>query len=427
MLSRNSSKRGLKKKPSRSSFSVDSRGHYGEYGGRYAPEVLMPALLELEKHFTEAKRDRAFQRELKDLQTQYIGRPTPLHFCKNLSRELGGARIFVKNEGLAHTGAHKINHCLGQALIAKRMGKKRIIAETGAGQHGLASSAVSAQFGFECVVYMGARDVERQRPNVFWMEQLGAKVVPVHFGGKRLKDAVNAALKDWITNVRNSHYLLGSCVGPHPFPEMNRYFQAIVGREIKKQFRSQAGGLPDFVIACVGGGSNALGAFDEFLSDKKVQLIGVEGGGKGKRAGEHAVRLKGGRPGVVEGYKSYWLLDDDGQVADTHSISAGLDYAGIGPLHARLNEIKRVKYVSASDKEVLAAFQRLAKTEGILSALESAHAMAHAIKLAPKLSRKQTIVVNLSGRAEKDIFILAQNLADEKFYKFLGEYIKGRR
>jgi tryptophan synthase beta chain len=404
-------------------YRVSKSGHYGIYGGRYAPEVLIPALEELEQCFREAKSDPVFKQELKTLHQTFIGRPTPLYYCENLSKKLGGAQIYLKNEGLAHTGAHKINHCVGQALLAKRMGKKRIICETGAGQHGVATAAVSARFGLECVVYMGARDTARQRPNVFWMEQLGAKVIPVYFGGQRLKDAVNAALKDWITNVRTSHYLLGSALGPHPFPEINRYFQAVVGREIKSQLKAKTGKLPDYVIACVGGGSNAIGAFDAFLSDKKVRLIGVEAGGRGKKLGEHAVRLKNGRLGVVEGYKSFWLLDEHGQVADTHSISAGLDYAGIGPIHALLNEKKRAEFVNVSDKQVLAAFSLLAKTEGIFPALESAHAAAYAFELAPSLPRSKNIVVNISGRGDKDIFILARHLGDKKFMEFLRDYI----
>jgi len=414
------------KKKRTESFAADKSGHYGPYGGRYVPEVLMPALLELESCFNDARRDKRFLRELRELQRNYIGRPTPLYHCANLSKALKGAQIYLKNEGTAHTGAHKINHCVGQALLAQRMGKKRIVAETGAGQHGLATSSVSARFGFECVVYMGARDAARQRPNVFWMEQLGATVHPVYAGGQRLKDAVNAALKDWITNVSSTHYLLGSCLGPHPFPEINRYFQRVVGQEIKAQIRESTGRLPDCVIAAVGGGSNSLGAFDVFLKEAKVKLIGVEAGGVGKALGQHAMRFRGGKPGVVEGYKSYWLQDEDGQVADTRSISAGLDYAGIGPLHAHLRDLGRVEYTSVTDKEVLAAFKLLASSEGILSALESAHAVAHAIKLAPSLSKKKSIVVNLSGRGEKDIFILARHLADSRFDKFLKDYLESK-
>lgn len=408
-------------------FQPSPEGHYGPYGGRYAPEVLMPALLELEASFNSAREDSEFLEELDALRRDFIGRPTPLVFCENLTKKLGGAKIYIKNEGLAHTGAHKINHCVGQALIAKRMNKRRIVAETGAGQHGVATSAVCAKFGFECVVYMGARDVARQRPNVFWMEQLGATVSPVEFGGKRLKDAVNAALKDWITNVSTSHYLLGSCLGPHPFPEMNRFFQRVVGEEIRAQMRERTGRDPDVVIACVGGGSNAAGAFDVFLPEKRVQLIGVEAGGQGIRSGKHAVRIPGtgagGTPGIVEGYKSYWLQDDDGQVAETHSISAGLDYAGVGPLHAFLHDVGRVRYTSATDKEVLKAFTLLARNEGIFPALESAHGVAEAIRLAPTMPKTKSIVVNVSGRGDKDIFILAKHLADGSFTEFLQRYI----
>lgn len=405
-----------------SEYDVDENGYYGEYGGRFAPEVLMPALEELQECFEEAKNNSSFHEELEDSYKNFIGRPTPLVYCENLTNECGGAKIFLKNEGLAHTGAHKINHCVGQAILAKRMGKKKLIAETGAGQHGVASATVAAKFGLECEVFMGARDMARQRPNVFWMEQMGAKVTGVTFGGQRLKDAVNAALKHWITNVESSHYLLGSCLGPHPFPEINRFFQAVVGREIKKQFEQAVGGLPDYVIACVGGGSNAAGAFTAFLDNEEVNLIGVEAGGEGQKSGRHAIRFEGGKVGVVEGYKSYWLLDDNGQVSNTHSISAGLDYAGVGPLHAHLKDLGRAEYTYATDTEVTSAVQALAKKEGILSALESAHALAYAMKLAPTLDSKKSIVVNLSGRAEKDIFILAQSLQDKEFYKFLERY-----
>ena len=410
-------------------YQPDQQGHYGPFGGRYAPEVLMPALLELEECFSQAKQDPEFIAELKRIEREFTGRPTPLYFCENLSNSLGGARIYIKNEGLAHTGAHKINHCIGQALLAKRMGKKRIIAETGAGQHGLATATVCAKFGLECVVYMGAIDVARQRPNVFWIEKLGAKVVAVEDGGKRLKDAVNAALKEWISTVRDSHYLLGSCVGPHPFPEVNRFFQSVISREVKEQTQAMIGGLPSHVIACVGGGSNAAGAFDAFLTDTEVELIGVEAGGKGIESGEHAARFAGGRLGVVEGFKSYWLQDEHGQVANTHSICAGLDYAGVGPLHAYLHHIGRVKYTQACDEQVLEAFTLLAKNEGILSALESGHALAEAIRLAPNLSKDKSIVVNLSGRGDKDIFIFAKHLGennsgDQKFIEFLKSYVK---
>ena len=403
-------------------YSVNAAGYYGPYGGQYAPELLIPALAELTACFKKAKQDKKFLAQLKLAYRDFVGRPTPLMYCQNLTQHLRGAKIFIKNEGLAHTGAHKINHCVGQALLAKRLGKKRIIAETGAGQHGLATAAVCARFGFECVVYMGAIDIERQRPNVFWMEQFGATVKPVTFGGKRLKDAVNAAIKDWITNVRDTHYLLGSCLGPHPFPEINRYFQKIVGEEIKAQLSANYGLEPDYIIACVGGGSNALGAFNAFLSDKRVRLIGVEAGGCGKNSGQHAIRLSGATVGIVEGYKSFWLQDSDGQVGETHSISAGLDYAGVGPLHAYLKDLGRVQYDSASDQEVLAAVKLLAKTEGIVPALESAHALAKAIKLAPKLPKNKTIVVNISGRGDKDLFILAKQFGDKEFYKFTKDF-----
>lgn len=410
-------------KPSKKiSFTPDTQGYYGEYGGQYAPELLVPALEELESCFNAARKNKNFLTTLHNTYRDFVGRPTPLLFCSNLSKNLGGAKIFIKNEGVTQTGAHKINHCVGQALLAKQMGKTRIIAETGAGQHGLATASVAAKFGLECVVYMGAIDMARQRPNVFWMEQLGAKVIPVEFGGKRLKDAVNAAIKDWITNVRNTHYLLGSCLGPHPYPEMNRFFQSVISREIKQQLKENFKLGPDYVIACVGGGSNAAGAFDAFLSDKKVKLIGVEAGGKGLKSGQHAARIHNGVVGVVEGYKSFWLQTKDGQVADTHSISAGLDYAGIGPLHAYLHTVDRVKYTSATDEEVITAVSLLARYEGVIPALESAHAMAEAIKLAPKLPKSKVIVVNISGRGDKDLFILAGRLGDRKFFDFLKDY-----
>ncbi|OGJ50196.1 tryptophan synthase subunit beta [Candidatus Peregrinibacteria bacterium RIFOXYB2_FULL_32_7] len=390
-------------------------GHYGQFGGRYVPEILMPSLIELEKAFNKYKKDKKFLKDLDDLYKNYSGRPTPLYFCENLTKKLGGAKIFIKNEGLNHTGAHKINHCLGQILLAKRMGKKRVIAETGAGQHGVATASVAAKFGLKCTIYMGARDVARQRPNVFWMEQVGATVVPVYDGNQTLKDAVNSAMRDYIADPE-SHFLLGSALGPVPYPEMNTFFQAIIGREVKKQCREIYNIHPDYLVACVGGGSNAIGLFYEFLDDKSVNLIGVEAGGAGKR---NAIRFKGGKYGVIEGYKSYFLQDENGNTLPTHSISAGLDYPGIGPGHAYLKETGRVKYVSATDKEVLKAFQLLAKNEGIISALESAHAVAYAIKLAPKLAKNKNIIVNLSGRGDKDLFIITEALGDKKFYEFL--------
>ncbi|MDP3900514.1 MAG: tryptophan synthase subunit beta [bacterium] len=402
-------------------YDADNYGHFGTFGGRYVPEMLMPALEELAAVYDAAKQDPDFLQELMDLYKNYDGRPTPLYFAKNLTKQLGGAKIYLKNEGLNHTGAHKINHCLGQALLAKRMGKKRLIAETGAGQHGLATATVAAKFGFACTVYMGAVDYERQRPNVFFMELLGATVVPVEHGTKRLKDAVTAALQDWISNVDDSYYLLGSALGPHPYPSMVRDFQSIIGLEVKEQIMEQEGRLPDYLVACVGGGSNALGLFNAFLENKEVCMIGVEAGGRDiTKIGEHAARLQSaGKIGVVEGYKSYFLQNDDGQVQSTHSISAGLDYAGIGPEHALLFEQGRVAYHAVSDAQVIAALQLLAQTEGVIPALESAHAVAYAIKLAPTLDDEKIMVVNVSGRGDKDIFILGDILGDEKWKNYL--------
>lgn len=401
-----------------------SKGHFGKYGGRYVPEMLIPALEELEKAYFDAKKDPSFQKEFDDLLRNYAGRPTPLTLAGNLTKKLGGAKIYLKNEGLNLTGAHKITHCIGQALIAKRLSKKRLVAETGAGMHGVATATVAAKFGFSCTVYMGETDYKRQRPNVFLMQQLGAEVVQVVFGNKTLKDAANAAFKDWIENVKDTHFLLGSVVGPHPYPTMNADFQSVLGREIKQQVKDYEHTLPDYVIACVGGGSNAMGAFTEFLEERRVKLIAVEAGGKGRKLGEHATRFNGGRTGVVEGYKSYFLQDDDGNLAKTQSISAGLDYPGIGPQLAQLHDEGRVEFVSTSDDEVVAAVSTLAKTEGIIAALESAHAVAYAIKLAPKLSKEKTIVVNLSGRGDKDLFILARAHGDKSFYQFLEDYLK---
>lgn len=402
----------------------DKKGYFGNYGGRFVPEMLIPALEELEKAYDVAKKDPGFQKEFEDLLDSFSGRPTPLVFASNLTKRLGGAKIYLKNEGLNHTGAHKITHCLGQVLLAKRMGKKRIIAETGAGQHGLASATVAAKFGMECVVYMGETDVNRQRPNVFWMEQLGAKVIPVTYGSKTLKDAVNAALKDWIENVTDSYYLLGSALGPHPYPSMVRDFQSVVGREVRSQVAKKEGRTPDYLIACVGGGSNAIGIFADFLNEKSVKLIGVEAGGRSPKAGDHAMRFHGGSVGVMEGYKSYFLQDEDGQMQLTHSISAGLDYAGIGPQLADLHDSKRIEFTSSTDRDALEAFNTLAREEGIIPAIESAHAVAYAIKLAPTLRKDQVIVVNLSGRGDKDLFIIAKSAKDKKFYDFLYEFIK---
>lgn len=416
-------------------YDADKMGHFGKFGGRYVPEMLIPALEKLEGVFNLARKDSKFEKEFLSLLRHYSGRPTPLYFAQNLTKKFGGAKIYLKNEGLNHTGAHKITHCLGQALLAKKMGKKRLIAETGAGQHGVATATVAAKFGFECAVYMGEVDVARQRPNVFWMQQLGADVIPVKFGSRTLKDAVNAALKDWITNVKDTHYLLGSTVGPHPFPTINCLFQSVVGYEVKKQIRELEGRLPDYLIACVGGGSNAMGLFYQFLEDEDVNLVGVEAGGRLKRKGksekqktsqnksqyEHATRFAGGEVGVVEGYKSFFLQDRWGNIATTHSISAGLDYAGIGPQVAYLKETGRVNFTYATDKEVVETFRLLANTEGILAALESCHALVEAIKLAPSLAKEKIIVVNVSGRADKDIFIIAEVLKDEEWKKFIRE------
>lgn len=401
-------------------YDGDSKGHFGLYGGRFAPEMLIPALEELEEVYKEAKKDKNFEKEFLFLLDNFSGRPTPLTFASNLTKKLGGAKIYFKNEGLNITGAHKITHCLGQALLAKRMAKKRIIAETGAGQHGVATATVAAKFGFSCTVYMGEVDMMRQRPNVFWMQQLGAQVVPVKFGSRTLKDAVNAALKDWITNVGDTHYLLGSAVGPHPYPTINRDFQSIVGLEVKDQITRLEGRLPDYLIACVGGGSNAMGLFYRFLDDRTVKLVGVEAGGKGvKKMGKHAARFKAGVTGVVEGYKSVFLQDKYGNLAPTHSVAAGLDYPGIGPQLAFLKKRGRVTFTYATDKEVIDAFTILAATEGIICALESAHAVAVAIKLAPTLSKDKIIVVNLSGRGDKDIFIVAEALKDKEWKEFI--------
>lgn len=397
------------------------RRHFGKFGGRYVPEMLIPALDELEKAYYEAKDDISFKRSFCYYLKHFSGRPTPLIYLENLSKHFGGARIYLKNEGLNHTGAHKITHCIGQALLAKRMGKRRLIAETGAGQHGLATATVAAKFGFSCTVYMGEKDVYRQRPNVFLMERLGATVVPVTFGNRTLKDAVNAAIKDWIENVEDSYYLLGSVVGPHPYPTMTRNFQSIVGVEVKRQITKVENRLPDYIIACVGGGSNAMGIFHPFISNEQVKLVGVEAGGRGKKVGENAVRFRGGSVGVVEGFKSYFLQNTDGQIQKTYSISAGLDYAGIGPELAYLKEKGRIEFTSALDKEVLLAFNLTAKYEGIISALESAHALAEAFRLASTLSKEKVIVVNLSGRGDKDLFILAKAFNDRSFFDFLAK------
>ncbi len=388
-------------------------GRFGPYGGRYVPETLMAALQELEREYEKAKNDPAFQAEFDELLRKFAGRPTPLFPARRLTEQLGGARIYLKREDLLHTGAHKINNALGQALLARRMGKHRIIAETGAGQHGVATATVCALFGMECVVYMGTEDMRRQELNVFRMRLLGAEVRGVDSGQRTLKDAINEAMRDWVTNVRTTHYLLGSVLGAHPYPTMVRDFHRCISREAKEQILQDAGRLPDAVIACVGGGSNAIGAFYEFIPDKQVKLIGVEAGGRGKKLGEHAARFEGGAPGVLQGTYSYVLQDEAGQIALTHSISAGLDYPSIGPEHAELKDTGRAEYVSATDEEALNATTVLARTEGIIPALESAHAVAECLKRAPKMSKDQIVIVNVSGRGDKDIGILRENLAIE--------------
>jgi tryptophan synthase beta chain len=389
-------------------------GRFGAYGGRYVPETLMAALEELELAYAKARRDKKFQSRLNDLLHTYAGRPTPLFFARRLTQQLGGAKIYLKREDLLHTGAHKINNCLGQALLAERMGKKRIIAETGAGQHGVATATVCALLGFECVVYMGTEDMRRQELNVFRMRLLGAEVRGVESGSRTLKDAINEAMRDWVTNVRSTHYLLGSVLGAHPYPTMVRDFHKIIGREVRAQLMKAEGRLPSAIVACVGGGSNAIGIFHDFIRDKKVKLIGVEAGGRSERLGEHAARFQGGSPGVLQGTYSYLLQDAAGQVSTTHSVSAGLDYPSIGPEHAWLNDTGRAEYVSASDDEALAACTQLARTEGIIPALESAHAVVEAVKRAPKMKKSEILVVNISGRGDKDVGILRENLKLEK-------------
>ncbi|MGH9546413.1 MAG: tryptophan synthase subunit beta [Terriglobales bacterium] len=387
-----------------------SAGRFGSYGGRYVPETLMAALDELERCYEKAKRDRSFQKRLDELLHTYAGRPTALFFARRLTKTLGGAKIYLKREDLLHTGAHKINNCLGQALLVERMGKHRVIAETGAGQHGVATATVCALLGFECVVYMGTEDMRRQELNVFRMRLLGAEVRGVDSGSRTLKDAINEAMRDWVTNVRTTHYLLGSVLGAHPYPTMVRDFHKVIGREARAQILKAEDKLPKAIIACVGGGSNSIGIFHEFIKDKKVQLVGVEAGGRGKRLGEHAARFSGGSPGVLQGTYSYVLQDKAGQISATHSVSAGLDYPSIGPEHAWLKDTGRAEYVSASDKEALEACTVLARTEGIIPALESAHAVAEVIKRAPGLKKSDVVIVNVSGRGDKDVGILRENL-----------------
>lgn len=381
----------------------NTKAYFGEFGGQFVPETLMAALGELEQAYKKYYRDKNFLMELQILRKDYIGRPTPLYFAERLTRKIGGAKIYLKREDLAHTGAHKINNAIGQALLTRAMGKKRIIAETGAGQHGVAAATVAAKFGLACVVYMGEVDIERQKPNVLRMKLLGAKVVPVTCGSRTLKDAINQALRDWVTNVRTTHYLLGSVLGPHPYPTMIRDFQAVIGRETRQQILQQEGRLPDYLIACVGGGSNAIGLFHPFLKDKNVKMIGVEAGGLGIKTGKHAARFRGGSVGILHGTKSFVLQDWFGQIKETHSVSAGLDYPSVGPEHAFLRSIGRIRFTSVTDKESLAAFSLLSETEGIIPALESAHAVAYAYTFVRKLPQKAIVIVNLSGRGDKDL------------------------
>src|SRR5437870_961782 len=388
----------------------DAHGHFGPYGGMFVPETLMTALNELTEEYAKAREDATFQRELSWLLQEYAGRPTPLYFAERLTRELGGAKIYLKREDLLHTGEHKINNGIGQILVARRMGKSRIIAETGAGQHGVATATVAAMFGFKCVIYMGAVDCERQALNVFRMKMLGAEVVPVKAGQQTLKEAINEAMRDWVTNVRSTHYILGTVYGAHPYPLMVRNFQRVIGDEARQQILEKESRLPDVLIACVGGGSNAMGLFFPFLQDKSVKMIGVEAGGEGIEAGKHAARFQGGSLGVLQGTRSYLLQDEFGQVQLTHSVSAGLDYAAVGPEHAWLRDKKRVEYTYATDDKALDAFMKLARLEGIIPALESAHAIAEVIQRAPKLGKDKLIIVNLSGRGDKDVAQVAEKV-----------------
>jgi len=381
----------------------DARGRFGAFGGRYVPETLVPALEELAREYEKARRDPRFKAELDSYLREYVGRPTPLYYAERLSKKLGGAKIYLKREDLCHTGAHKINNTIGQGLLTRRMGKQRVIAETGAGQHGVAVATVAALFGLQCEVYMGTEDMERQALNVFRMRLLGTTVTAVNAGSRTLKDAISEAMRDWTTNVRTTHYILGSVLGAHPYPMMIRDFQSVIGRETRKQILQAEGKVPDYLVACVGGGSNSIGLFTAFLKDKKVKMVGVEAGGLGIESGKHAARFATGSVGVLHGTMTYLLQDDDGQIQLTHSVSAGLDYAAVGPEHAFYKEAERISYTSATDEEAMAAFDLLCRTEGLMPALESAHAVAHVMKLAPKLTRSQVIVINLSGRGDKDV------------------------
>ena len=391
----------------------DEDGHFGTYGGRFVAETLMPLILDLEAHYAAASRDEAFWSEFNDLLKHYVGRPSPLTFAPRITERFGGAKIYFKRDELNHTGAHKINNCIGQILLARRMKKTRIIAETGAGQHGVATATVCARFGMPCTVYMGETDIERQQPNVFRMRLLGAEVRPVSSGTRTLKDAMNEALRDWVANVEDTFYIIGTVAGPHPYPALVRDFQAVIGNEVREQIVEAEGRLPDTLVACIGGGSNAMGLFHPFLDDPDVRLIGVEAGGEGVETGRHAASLTAGRPGVLHGNRTYLLQNDDGQINDAHSISAGLDYPGIGPEHAWLHDVGRVEYVSVTDTEALAAFQLCTELEGILPALEPSHALAHVAKLAPDLPADHLLVMNLCGRGDKDVFSVAEALGVE--------------
>jgi len=391
----------------------DERGHFGLYGGRFVAETLMPLILEVERAYNAAKADPSYQAEIDYFAKHYVGRPSPLYFAERLTEELGGAKVFFKRDELNHTGAHKINNCMGQILLARRMGKTRIIAETGAGQHGVATATVCARFNLPCVVYMGVEDIERQKPNVFRMKLLGAEVVPVTSGSRTLKDAMNEALRDWVANVENTFYIIGTAAGPHPYPAMVRDFQCVIGNEVREQLMEMEGRLPDSLVACIGGGSNAIGLFHPFLDDKSVNIYGVEAAGLGLKTDKHAASLTGGRPGVLHGNRTYLLQTGDGQILEAHSISAGLDYPGIGPEHAWLKDSGRVEYVSATDAEALEAFQLCSRLEGILPALEPAHALAFVTRLAPTLAKDHLLVMNLCGRGDKDVFTVADALGKD--------------
>lgn len=398
--------------PTLNSFRTgpDETGHFGLFGGRFVAETLMPLILELEAAYEAAKVDPSFINDMADYLAHYVGRPSPLYFAERLTEHCGGAKIYLKRDELNHTGAHKVNNVLGQILLARRMGKTRIIAETGAGQHGVATATLCARFGLQCIVYMGAVDVERQKPNVFRMKMLGAEVVPVQSGSKTLKDAMNEALRDWVTNVENTFYCIGTVAGPHPYPAMVRDFQCVIGREAREQMLEREGRLPNSLIAAIGGGSNAIGLFHPFLDDPGIEIYGVEAAGHGLSSGLHAASLTGGRPGVLHGNRTYLLMNDDGQITDAHSISAGLDYPGIGPEHSWLHDVGRVNYISATDEEALNAFQMMSRLEGIIPALEPAHAIAKAVEIAAKKPKDHLMIVNLCGRGDKDIFTVAEHL-----------------